>query len=79
MISHVQCTEVFYKREIELNVKGDGRLSTQDRKDMVKILQRFEEEQAGAEGDSDDDEEDTDSLARRLGDIDIRECCTCVC
>ncbi|KZS94641.1 hypothetical protein SISNIDRAFT_51270 [Sistotremastrum niveocremeum HHB9708] len=64
--SHSQCSEAFYKREIETDIQSgtSASKSAQERTQMLGILKRFEEESA-------EEEWDENSLAMRLGDLDL--------
>ncbi|KAG8868598.1 pre-tRNA nuclear export protein, partial [Tulasnella sp. 331] len=74
---HTQCTESFYQREIEDQIRAGPSTSTDERRQMMELLKRFEEK--GGSGDendrSDDDDGDEDrtkeELANKLQGIDL--------
>ncbi len=72
--AHTQCSEPFYKRELEDGIKSQPNASTAERVKMMELLKRFEEEEGdgeleGLEDDGADAE--TDGLAQRLAGIDL--------
>ncbi|KAG8995786.1 hypothetical protein FRB93_001068 [Tulasnella sp. JGI-2019a] len=77
--AHTQCTEPFYKREVEDQIKAGSSTSTEEEKrQMLELLKRFEmENMSEGEGGSDDNEdEDSDTegvgeLAKKLQGVDL--------
>ncbi|OSD04711.1 hypothetical protein PYCCODRAFT_1475794 [Trametes coccinea BRFM310] len=71
---HADCSESFYRKAIEEDVKSAPSSSAEERRRMMELLKRFEEdtlEESPLLGDSDDDGDDTDDLQSRLQNIDI--------
>ncbi|KAJ7031592.1 hypothetical protein C8F04DRAFT_1262702 [Mycena alexandri] len=71
--AHSQCSETFYKKEVESDIRAEPSKTTQERQRMLELLKRFEEDSAaqgelGLEGEAEDDEDD---LARRLQSVDL--------
>ncbi|KAL1725797.1 hypothetical protein EV714DRAFT_287664 [Schizophyllum commune] len=67
--SHNQCSEGFYKKQVESDIHGQPSASAEERRRMMEVLKRFEEEAAG--GGLDEDEEEGDELAARLEGVDL--------
>ncbi|KIK63378.1 hypothetical protein GYMLUDRAFT_72076 [Collybiopsis luxurians FD-317 M1] len=65
---HTNCSEAFYKKQIQENVQP---AQSQERLKMMEILKRFEENNFDIEDEGDDDEDDEDDLARRFESVDI--------
>ena len=67
--AHSDCSESFYKKEIVVGIHNEPSRTAQERKQMMEVLKRFEEESAATEeeleGDSDDE------LTKRLSGIDL--------
>ncbi|KAF7794427.1 hypothetical protein EIP86_005561 [Pleurotus ostreatoroseus] len=75
--AHTECSESFYRKELENDIHSAPSKSTEERRQMLELLKRFEEEndtEMGelAEGDSDDSDEE-DSLVHRLEHVDLHE------
>ncbi|KAJ7093954.1 hypothetical protein B0H15DRAFT_147665 [Mycena belliarum] len=84
---HAQCSEAFYKKEVEADIRGAPGKSARERARMMETLRRFEEESAARQDDADalpdadgeededgadaDDAEDDDALVRRLAHVDL--------
>ncbi|KAI9062579.1 hypothetical protein FKP32DRAFT_1573971 [Trametes sanguinea] len=71
---HADCSESFYRKVIEEDVKSAPSSSADERRRMMELLKRFEEdtlEESPLLGDSDDDGDDTDDLQSRLQNIDL--------
>lgn len=73
----MQCSEGFYKRELETEIKSSPNASHDERRRMMEVLKRFEEEEGNTGLDelisSEDGESDEDDLAARLAGVDIGE------
>ncbi|KAL1762797.1 hypothetical protein FB107DRAFT_285227 [Schizophyllum commune] len=76
--AHNQCSEGFYKKQVESDIHGQPSASAEERRRMMEVLKRFEEEAAsggldeGLDEDEDDDEEDEGGeLAARLEGVDL--------
>ncbi|EAU90306.2 hypothetical protein CC1G_08988 [Coprinopsis cinerea okayama7 len=63
---HSQCSEPFYKKELEAGIRAEPSKSKEERLKMLEMLKRLEEES----DDHDEDEEESE-LARRLGSVDL--------
>ncbi|KAL1702021.1 hypothetical protein EV121DRAFT_210929 [Schizophyllum commune] len=76
--SHNQCSEGFYKKQVESDIHGQPSASVEERRRMMEVLRRFEEEAASGgldEGLGSDEDEDGseagDELAARLEGVDL--------
>ncbi|TFK74959.1 hypothetical protein BDN72DRAFT_892650 [Pluteus cervinus] len=76
--SHAQCSEVFYKKEVELDIETGPSKTVEERERMMDILRKFENanqeedpESFYAEGDDSNDETAALDLARKLGSINL--------
>ncbi|KAL1667050.1 hypothetical protein GGF50DRAFT_125123 [Schizophyllum commune] len=75
--SHNQCSEGFYKKQVESDIHGQASASAEERRRMMEVLKRFEEEAAsggldeGLDEDEDEDGEEGDELAARLEGVDL--------
>ena len=70
--AHNQCSEGFYKKEIESDIHGGPSRSAQERQQMVEVLKKFEEESTNHLSFSDEDEDGKQSdLAKRLEAVDL--------
>ncbi|KAH7885856.1 hypothetical protein F5I97DRAFT_2023344 [Phlebopus sp. FC_14] len=76
--AHSQCSEAFYRKEIEVGIKTESSKTAEERHKMLELLKRIEEEGKEEEAllqDSDADE-DGEDLARRMEGIDISSAST---
>ncbi|EIN09663.1 hypothetical protein PUNSTDRAFT_143152 [Punctularia strigosozonata HHB-11173 SS5] len=70
--SHAECSEAFYRKEIESDISGTPSKTADERRQMMELLKRFEEDsQQDDDLTLDLDDEDENSLAARLGHLDI--------
>lgn len=74
--AHNQCSEGFYKKEIENDIHAGPSKTAEERQRMMELLQKFEEAPAGKDQsleDIEDGEEDgeEDDLVERLGAVDL--------
>ncbi|KAF8208384.1 hypothetical protein K438DRAFT_2072533 [Mycena galopus ATCC 62051] len=70
--AHSQCSETFYKKEVESDIRAEPSKSNDERQRMLELLKRFEEESAAAKDELDEEDENEDSdLARRLQNVDL--------
>ncbi|KAF5316000.1 hypothetical protein D9619_006332 [Psilocybe cf. subviscida] len=74
--AHNQCSEGFYKKEIEHDIHAGPSKTAEERQRMMELLQKFEEAPAGKDQsleDIEDGEEDgkEDDLVERLGAVDL--------
>lgn len=71
--SHSQCSETFYRKEIEVGIKSGSSKSDEDKNKMLELLKRMEDESAADEIGlfHADEENEEDSLANRFSGIDI--------
>ncbi|KAI0363141.1 hypothetical protein BV20DRAFT_1007803 [Pilatotrama ljubarskyi] len=72
---HADCSESFYRKEVELDVKSAPSASVEEKRRMMDLLKRFEEDSLDESpllADSDnEDEEGTDDLHSRLQNLDL--------
>ncbi|KAJ6588511.1 hypothetical protein B0H19DRAFT_1099765 [Mycena capillaripes] len=70
--AHSQCSETFYKKEVESDIRAEPSKNAHERQRMLELLKRFEEESA-AQGESLEDNEETEEsdLVRRLQSVDL--------
>lgn len=72
---HGDCSESFYKKELEQEVKVTPSASVEEKRRMMDLLRRFEEDaldESPLLADSDnEDEADGDELHKRLANIDL--------
>ncbi|KAL1684126.1 hypothetical protein EV122DRAFT_285873 [Schizophyllum commune] len=75
--AHNQCSEGFYKKQVESDIHGQPSASAEERRRMMEVLKRFEEEAASGGLDDGLDEEDGSEgeegaeLAERLQGVDL--------
>ncbi|KAF5383717.1 hypothetical protein D9615_003582 [Tricholomella constricta] len=71
--AHSQCSETFYRKEIEREIQSEPSKTPQERMQMMGLLKKFEEEnQQGASGGLEsDDDDDGEDLAERFQGIDL--------
>ncbi|EIW79088.1 hypothetical protein CONPUDRAFT_145257 [Coniophora puteana RWD-64-598 SS2] len=74
--THSQCSEGFYRKEIESGIKNESSRSAEERMKMLELLKRVEDQslEDGMEilgGDEDDEDDEADDLAKRLDGIDL--------
>ncbi|KAI0333905.1 hypothetical protein GY45DRAFT_1319144 [Cubamyces sp. BRFM 1775] len=72
---HGDCSESFYKKEVELDVKSAPSANVEEKRRMMDLLKRFEEDSLDDSpllGDSDNEgDDDADDLQERLQNIDL--------
>ncbi|KAJ7507309.1 hypothetical protein B0H11DRAFT_1849854 [Mycena galericulata] len=71
--AHSQCSETFYKKEVESDIRTEPSKTAQERQRMMELLKRFEEDQGQIEtfeGDDEGESEESD-ISRRLQDVDL--------
>ncbi|KAJ3519340.1 hypothetical protein NMY22_g13251 [Coprinellus aureogranulatus] len=68
--AHNQCSETFYKKEIETGIHAEPSKTAQERKQILELLKRFEEESA-EDAEALDEEEDESDLAKRFASVDL--------
>ncbi|KAL1945141.1 hypothetical protein VTO73DRAFT_2761 [Trametes versicolor] len=72
---HGDCSESFYKKEVELDVKSAPSAGTEEKRRMMDLLKRFEEDALDDSpllGDPDNDaDEDADDLEGRLQNVNL--------
>ncbi|KAJ7177894.1 hypothetical protein C8R46DRAFT_1075220 [Mycena filopes] len=72
--AHSQCSETFYKKEVESDIRAEPSKTAEERQRMLGLLKRFEEDSAAQgefgspEGEEEDDEND---LAHRLQSVNL--------
>lgn len=72
--AHAQCTEPFYKREVEVQIKSGPSTTSEEKRQMMELLKRFEEEAAASDEEEEDDDDDDEELANKLSGIDLGRC-----
>lgn len=72
-LQHAECTESFYKESITAEIQSRGGVDTEEKRQMLDLLRRFEAENDEILEDDDDDDDDNqaDDLAERLATLDI--------
>ncbi|KAI7886011.1 hypothetical protein K492DRAFT_203559, partial [Lichtheimia hyalospora FSU 10163] len=70
-LEHAECTESFYKESITAEIQSRGGVDTEEKRHMLELLRRFEAENDEILEDDNDDEDQADDLAERLGTLDI--------
>ncbi|KAF9269090.1 hypothetical protein L218DRAFT_418922 [Marasmius fiardii PR-910] len=68
---HSDCSETFYKKEIQNGIDNQPAKSAKERLTMMEILKRFEDSSLDDEGLFDDDDEGEDDLANRFEGVDL--------
>jgi len=72
--AHSQCSESFYKKEIEAGIHLESSTSAVKRAQMLEMLKKFEEESAIIDDEgSGDEQDDSSDLANRLSSMDLGE------
>ena len=72
--AHSQCSETFYKKEIEAGIHLESSTNAVKRVQMLEMLKKFEEESASMDDEASGDEQDDSSdLANRLNSMDLGE------
>lgn len=74
---HSQCSEGFYKTQLESDINSSQSNSIEERLQMMNLLKRFEEENAEFDPlrDDDEDESDEDDLQHRLAGMNLGTLC----
>jgi hypothetical protein len=67
MQQHGQCSEGFYRETVLQSIKADPAAGVEEKKGMMDMLRRFEEEQ----GDLDAELDEEDDLAEKLAGVDL--------
>ncbi|TFK39930.1 hypothetical protein BDQ12DRAFT_590462, partial [Crucibulum laeve] len=72
--AHSQCSETFYKKEVESDIRSEPSKTAEERLKMIELLKKFEEESGkdNGLGDLDEDEEGND-LAKRFDAVNLDE------
>ncbi|KAK7019915.1 hypothetical protein R3P38DRAFT_2971182 [Favolaschia claudopus] len=68
---HSQCSETFYKKEVESDIRAEPSKSASERQRMLELLKRFEEESSTQDDLNSEDEDKESDLARRLKNVDL--------
>ncbi|KAJ7291069.1 hypothetical protein C8J57DRAFT_208934 [Mycena rebaudengoi] len=72
--AHSQCSETFYKKEVESDIRAEPSKTAQERQQMLALLKRFEEDSTAlgdAQSLADENEEDDSDLAHRFQNVDL--------
>lgn len=76
--AHADCSENFYKKELEADIRTNSTKNAEERRAMMELLKRFEEgateDSDALFGDGEDGEDEEDDLASRIEGIDLGEC-----
>ncbi|VDB99928.1 unnamed protein product [Peniophora sp. CBMAI 1063] len=62
--AHNTCSEGFYRTQLETDIRSAPSKSAEERKEMMEVLKRFEEENTEDDLDGDDDEDELESKLR---------------
>ena len=72
---HGDCSESFYRKEVEIDVTTAPSASTEEKRRMMELLKRFEEDSLDDSpllDDSDNEDDDgVDGLQRRMQNVDL--------
>ncbi|KAI5123498.1 hypothetical protein M0805_006658 [Coniferiporia weirii] len=69
---HAQCSESFYKRELESEIRSQPSAGADERRRMMEMLKKFEEDAQELDEPLKDDEDDAeDDLAEKLADVNL--------
>ncbi|KAG8963606.1 hypothetical protein FRC03_002801 [Tulasnella sp. 419] len=79
--SHSQCTEPFYRKQIELEIKSEPTKSVEEKRKMMELLKKFEDEslendELGDDEDDEDEEDALESLSKQFENVDIESIST---
>ena len=69
--SHGQCSETFYKKELESEIRTKPSASMEERRQMMEMLKKFEEEDGQEDSLLEDEDDGSDDLAKRLSNVDL--------
>ncbi|KAK7042321.1 hypothetical protein R3P38DRAFT_2889760 [Favolaschia claudopus] len=69
--AHSQCSETFYKKEVESDIRAEPSKSASERQRMLQLLKRFEEESSTQDELNSEDEDEESDLARRFRNVDM--------
>ncbi|KDQ25058.1 hypothetical protein PLEOSDRAFT_1078943 [Pleurotus ostreatus PC15] len=75
--SHGQCSEGFYRKEVETDIQSEPSKTAEERRRMMDLLKKFEEDslkQDDGDGDDSDGEgsdDETNELSKRLRGVDL--------
>ncbi|KZT25204.1 hypothetical protein NEOLEDRAFT_1156397 [Neolentinus lepideus HHB14362 ss-1] len=75
--AHTDCSESFYRKEVESDIKSTPSKTAEERLKMMELLKRFEENSLDDEADivkelaGEDGQEEEHDLANRLGNVDL--------
>ncbi|KAJ7294008.1 hypothetical protein C8J57DRAFT_1491353 [Mycena rebaudengoi] len=72
--AHSQCSETFYKKEVESDIHEEPSKTAQERQQMLTLLKRFEEDSTALDNTQslvDEAEEDDSDWARRFQNVDL--------
>ena len=73
--AHNQCSEAFYKKEIETNIHTEPSKNAQERQRMMDLLKIFEAESAANQTSLEEDEgEDPSDMVARFRTVDLGTC-----
>ena len=72
--AHNQCSETFYKKEIETEIDAEPSKNAQERQRMMDLLKKFEEESVADQTLLEDEDDDPSDLVQRFGAVDLGMC-----
>ena len=67
---HDQCSEGFYRDQVQTDIKTTPSATAEERLKIMALLKRFEESNA-EEADLDDEDEEEDAMIQRLKGVDL--------
>lgn len=80
--SHSQCSETFYRKEVETGIQSEPSKSNEEKMKMMELLKRLEhqssEEDPNLFEEDDDEADDETDLAQRLDAVDMGKRCILV-
>lgn len=76
MQAHSQCSETFYRKEIQTSIDTKSSKTHEEREKMLELLKRLEEQTQEEDSssllrDQDESDSDTNDLVSRFADVDI--------
>jgi hypothetical protein len=81
--SHLQCSETFYRKEVEIGINSEPSKTAQEKLKMMELLKRLEQQSqeddpSPLETDDDTDGDADADLAQRLSDMDLSKSRQCI-
>ncbi|KAF4570952.1 hypothetical protein EYR36_001779 [Pleurotus pulmonarius] len=73
--SHGECSEGFYRKEVEADIRSEPSKTAEERRRMIELLKNFEEDSLKQDevddGEESDDDDETNELSKRLRGVDL--------